>query len=81
MTEIILKEEVYEIIGAAIDVHRELGPRFLEAVYQGAMEIELAERGIPFVSQKSLAISYKGRRLKVETIRPLSLLLFFRSSS
>jgi GxxExxY protein len=71
MSEIILKEEVYEIIGAAIDVHRELGPGFLEPVYQEAMEIELAERGIPFVPQKSLAISYKGRRLKKEYVADL----------
>jgi GxxExxY protein len=71
MTEIILKEEASEVIGAAIDVHRELGHGFLEPVYQEAMEIELAERGIPFVSQKSLAISYKGRRLRKEYVADL----------
>ena len=47
MTDLIYKDEVYAIVGAAIEVHRELGPGFLESVYQEAMEIELCERKIP----------------------------------
>lgn len=66
MTELILKDEVFAIIGAAIEVHRELGPGFLEAVYQEALEIELASRKIPFESRKTLTIAYKGRPLKKE---------------
>ena len=66
MTELILKEEVFAIIAAAIEVHRELGPGFLEAVYQEAMEIELANHNIPFETRKTLTISYKGRPLKKE---------------
>ncbi len=50
MTELILKDEVFAIIGAAIEVHRELEPGFLEAIYQEAMEIELASRNIPFLN-------------------------------
>jgi GxxExxY protein len=65
-TGLILKDEVYAIVGAAIEVHRELGPGFLEAVYQEAMEIELRERRIPFEAQKRLRISYKGRTLNKE---------------
>ncbi len=66
MTDLILKDEVFAIIGAAIEVHRELGPGFLEAVYQEALEIELASRKIPFESRKTLTIAYKGRPLKKE---------------
>lgn len=59
-----LRDETFEILGAAMEVHNSLGAGFLEAVYQEAMEIEFTERGIPFVSQKPLAICYKGRHLK-----------------
>ncbi len=65
-TDLILKEEVYAIVGAAIEAHRELGPGFLEPVYQEAMEIELQSRNIPFESQKRLVISYKGHQLQKE---------------
>ena len=71
MSELILKEEVYAIVGAAIEVHKELGPGFLEAVYHEAMEIELAQRGIQFDSQKPLRISYKGRTLNKEYVADL----------
>lgn len=63
MTELLLKEKVYAIVGAAIEVHRELGPDFLEVVYQEAIELELREHGIPFEAQKPLRISYKGKIL------------------
>jgi GxxExxY protein len=61
---LLLKEEVYNIIGAAIEVHRELGPGFLEAVYQEAMGIELTQREIPFQPQAPLPIVYKGQQLQ-----------------
>jgi GxxExxY protein len=66
MTELLLKDEVFAIVGAAIEVHRELGPGFLEAVYQEALAIELRERGIQFEAQKPLRISYKGKTLNKE---------------
>jgi GxxExxY protein len=59
VVELILKDEVYAIVGAAIEVHRELGPPFLEAVYQEAMELELRLRGVPFLGQEPLSIRYK----------------------
>jgi GxxExxY protein len=61
MDELVLREEVYAIVGAAIEVHRELGTGFLEAVYQEAMERELALRGISFEAQRELVIHYRGR--------------------
>lgn len=53
----------YAIIGAAMEVHRQLGRGFLEAVYQEALAIELSAREIAFVKEASLAIAYKGIRL------------------
>lgn len=53
-----------EVIGAAIEVHRILGPGFLESVYEDALAIELGQRGIPFERQVEIPISYKGIRIK-----------------
>ncbi|MDR3601570.1 MAG: GxxExxY protein [Desulfosporosinus sp.] len=50
-------------MGAAMEVHRTLGPGFLEAVYQAALAIELAEKGIPFQKEVSIGINYKGKEL------------------
>ncbi|HEY2981661.1 MAG TPA: GxxExxY protein [Anaerolineales bacterium] len=64
MVELLLKEEVFAIIGAAIEVHRELGPGFLEPVYQEALEIESDSRKLPFESQKVLQVRYKDQILR-----------------
>ncbi len=68
MTELLYKTEVFEIIGAAIEVHKELGHGFLEAVYQEAIQIEMGRRNIPFDFQKSLRIRYKDHLLKKEYV-------------
>jgi GxxExxY protein len=60
---LLFEEESYKIIGAALEVHKNLGSGFLEGVYQEAMEMELAERKIPFVVQQELKIIYKGKTL------------------
>jgi GxxExxY protein len=65
---LILKDEVYQIVGAAMEVSNQLGCGFLEAVYQEALEIEFAERGIPFTPQMRIRISYKGRLLSKEYV-------------
>ena len=52
-----------ETIGAAIEVHRVLGPGFLESIYEEALCVELGLRGIPFARQVPVEISYKGRSL------------------
>lgn len=64
MVDLMLKDEVYAIIGAAMEVHREMGPGSSEPVFQECMEIELAERRIPAVAQKEMRIRFKGRELK-----------------
>lgn len=48
------------VIGAAMQVHRTLGPGFLEAVYEKALGIELSEAGLPFESQKKIEVRYRG---------------------
>jgi GxxExxY protein len=64
MAELIHKQEIYSIVGAAMEVYNQLGAGFLEAIYQEAMEIELTLRKIPFVRQPELPIYYKDQRLK-----------------
>lgn len=54
----------YAIIGAAMEVHKDLGPGFLEAVYQEAMEMEMTDKGIPFESQPELSLFFKDRPTK-----------------
>jgi GxxExxY protein len=66
VAELVLGEEVYQIIGAAIEVYWQLGRGFLEPVYQEALEVELSRRQIPFQPQERLFIRYKGQTLKKE---------------
>jgi GxxExxY protein len=61
--EIKKDERTYAVIGAAIEVHRQLGCGFLEAVYQVALTLEVEARGVPFRHQADLPISYKGQKL------------------
>ena len=48
------------IIGAAIDVHKELGPGFAESVYENGLVLELRQRGIPFQRQLAIPVLYRG---------------------
>jgi GxxExxY protein len=57
-----------EVIGAAIEVHRELGPGLLESVYQTCLEYELTARGLTFRPQARLPITYKGMKLDTDLI-------------
>ena len=51
------------VIGAAIDVHRELGPGLLESTYEDCLAYELKLRAIPFERQKPVDITYKDLRI------------------
>ena len=62
MNELLYKEEVFDIVGAAIEIHKELGNGFLEPVYQESSEIELALRKIPFAAQQLGLIQSRQRR-------------------
>jgi len=64
MSDLILKEECYKIVGACFEVYKEKGCGFLEAVYQECLEIEFEYQGISFESQKELALTYRGKELK-----------------
>jgi GxxExxY protein len=57
--DLIHKELAYSVIGAAMEVHRVLGPGFLEEVYQAALERELALRAVPFEQQYHVQVRYK----------------------
>ncbi|MEA3165288.1 MAG: hypothetical protein QOJ26_132 [Thermoplasmata archaeon] len=53
----------YAIIGAAMLIHRELGPGLLEVTYQSALAIEFAERSIPFAREVPIEVWFRGQRL------------------
>jgi len=53
-----------DVIGAAIEVHKILGPGLLESAYERCICLELDLRGIPFVSQKELPLEYKGTQVE-----------------
>jgi GxxExxY protein len=63
---LIYKNESYQIVGAAQEVHRTLGAGFLEKVYQEAFELELKSRGIEYQREVGLSISYKNEILQAK---------------
>lgn len=62
-SKIISKEESYKIVGAAIEVHKELGPGYLEPVYQEALSLEFQFQNIPFERERLLPVYYKNINL------------------
>ena len=68
---LIYKDETFQIVGAAIEVHKTLGPGFLESVYEAAMLEECKRREIPVQSQVKLTVFYKEEPLPTHFIPDL----------
>ena len=62
------REEVFRVVGAAIEVHRELGSGFLESVYEEAMKYESEDRQIPCQTQVIIPLHYKGKKMEKQFI-------------
>lgn len=58
-----VEELIRKVIGAAINVYRELGPGFLESVYEEALAVEFERQGIRYEKQKFIPILYHGRKV------------------
>ena len=58
-----LDELAHRVIGAAIEVHRHVGPGFLESIYEQALSVELTLRNVAFARQVPIGIRYKGRTI------------------
>lgn len=62
------ENEAYAIVGAALEVHDNIGCGFSEKVYQDALEVEFNQRGIPYQRETPYHVIYKGVTLKSEFI-------------
>jgi GxxExxY protein len=59
-----MQQEGYDLMAAAFEVYNDMGHGYTEDVYQESLELELADRRIPFSAQPELTICYKGRPLR-----------------
>jgi GxxExxY protein len=60
MDELLYREEVFQLVGFCMDIHRELGKGHDEIIYKDAFVVELGRAGIPFLREKNYEITYKG---------------------
>ena len=58
-----LDKLIYQVIGCMIEVHKELGPGFLESVYRNAVAVEFHNKGILFESEKEITLRYKDETI------------------
>jgi GxxExxY protein len=58
-----VEDTLFRVIGAAIEVHRHLGPGYLESIYHRALCVELRLRGISFEVERRIEVAYKGEVL------------------
>ncbi|WP_417591266.1 GxxExxY protein [Owenweeksia hongkongensis] len=68
MTDLHLNQISKDVIAAAIEVHKTLGPGLLESVYQNCLFLELKERGIKFKAQAIVPLTYKGTAIQKDYI-------------
>lgn len=66
ITQKYIDELTYSIIGCAIEVHKQLGPGLLESVYEKCFVHEIALRGLNYIRQKIVPVTYKGISLDAE---------------
>lgn len=79
-----VEDVMTRVIGACIEVHRHLGPGFLESIYHRAVCIELRERGMQFDEEKSVNVAYKGHvihGLRIDLIVESKLVLEIKAIS
>ena len=60
MNELLYEEEVFQLIGFCMEIHRELGKGYDEIIYKDAFAVALSRGGIPFSREQSYEINYKG---------------------
>jgi GxxExxY protein len=60
MSELLYKEEVFQLVGFCMEIHRELGKGHDEIIYKDAVVVELSRAAIPFLREKNYEITYKG---------------------
>jgi GxxExxY protein len=60
MSELLYKEEIFQLVGLCMEIHRELGKGHDEVIYKDALVVELTRAGIPFLREKNYEITYKG---------------------
>ena len=85
MTDLILKDESYELIGICMEVHRELGMGFREIIYKDALEYEFQQRDIPYERERPYLVRYKSitlpRRYNADFIVFDSIILEVKAST
>lgn len=60
MSELLYKEEIFQLVGLCMEIRRELGKGHNEVIYKDALVVELTRAGIPFSREKNYEITYKG---------------------
>jgi len=60
VSELLYKEEIFQVVGLCMEIHRELGKGHDEVIYKDALVVELTRAGIPFLRERNYEVTYKG---------------------